>query len=112
MTTLKLRGRITELGKLEVDLPETGLKVGDELKVIVEIPEKVDEEIPWEERPWTKEELRELMTPDPKTGAEIVAMIKSGELDTSEWVAMNITDSVEWIEQMREQERKNRESGE
>jgi len=28
-------------------------------------------EIPWEERPWTQEELRELVRPDPKSGLRL-----------------------------------------
>ena len=63
------------------------------------------DEILWEEQPWTAEELRELMRPDPKTGAEIAAMIESGEVDTSVWAAMEIPDVVEWVEELRRQER-------
>lgn len=63
------------------------------------------DEIPWEEQPWTEQELRELMRPDPKTGAEIAAMIESGEVDTSVWAAMDIPDVVEWVETLRRQER-------
>jgi hypothetical protein len=61
------------------------------------------DEIPWEEQPWTAEELHELMCPDPKTGAEIAAMIESGEVDTSVWAAMDIPDVVEWINEQRHQ---------
>jgi len=63
------------------------------------------DELAWEERPWTKAELRELMRPDPKTGAEIAAMIESGEVDTSVWAAMEIPDVVEWVKDLRRQER-------
>ncbi|MCE7988469.1 MAG: hypothetical protein DYG89_45505 [Caldilinea sp. CFX5] len=62
-------------------------------------------EIPWEEQPWTAEELRELMRPDPKSGAEIAAMIESGEVDTSVWAAMDIPDVVEWVQELRRRER-------
>lgn len=62
----------------------------------------------WEEQPWTAEELRELMRPDPKTGAEIAAMIESGEVDTSVWAAMDIPDVVEWLQDLRHQERSER----
>lgn len=61
-------------------------------------------EIPWEEQAWTEQELRELMHPDPKTGAEIAAMIESGEVDTSVWAAMDIPDAVEWVNNLRRQE--------
>src|SRR4051812_41741200 len=53
------------------------------------------------EMEWTEEELSELLKPpEPKAGAEIAAMIKSGELDTSAWSDMinpHISDSVEWV---------------
>lgn len=62
-------------------------------------------EVPWEEQPWTEQELRELMRPEPKTGAEIAAMIESGEVDTSVWAAMDIPDVVEWVNNLRQQER-------
>lgn len=64
--------------------------------------------LPWEERPWTEEEIRALIQPDPKTGAEIAAMIESGEIDTSEWAAMDIPDSVEWVKNLRRQQRRQR----
>jgi hypothetical protein len=55
MTTLELRGRITETGVLEIQLPP-GLPSGD-VKVYIEIPGR------WEESPWTDEEIRELTKP-------------------------------------------------
>ncbi|MEZ4735243.1 MAG: hypothetical protein R3E79_49745 [Caldilineaceae bacterium] len=63
-------------------------------------------EIPWEEQPWTEEELRELMRPDPKTGAEIVELLD--RLDLSEWEAMDIPDVVEWLSEQRRQETQRR----
>jgi hypothetical protein len=59
------------------------------------------DEIPWEEQPWTAEELRELMQPDPKSGAEIVQLLE--RLDLSEWEAMDIPDVVEWVNEQRRQ---------
>lgn len=59
------------------------------------------DEIPWEEQPWTAEELRELMRPDPKTGAEIVQLLD--RLDLSEWEAMDIPDAVAWVNERRRQ---------
>lgn len=66
-------------------------------------PPAATDALPWEERPWTEEEIRALVKPDPKTGAEIAAMIESGEIDTSEWAALNLPDSVEWVRQQRRQ---------
>ena len=62
-------------------------------------------EAPREERTWTEAEIKALMKPDPKTGAEIVAMLESGEIDTSTWMEMDIPDSVEWVKNLRRQER-------
>lgn len=59
------------------------------------------DEIPWEEQPWTEEELHELMRPNPKSGAEIVQLLD--RLDLSEWKAMNIPDVVEWVNERRQQ---------
>jgi hypothetical protein len=54
---------------------------------------------------WTDEELNELLKPGtPKTGKEIVAMIKSGAFGTSAWSDMvnpHITDSVDWVKALR-----------
>jgi hypothetical protein len=56
---------------------------------------------PDEQLAWTDEELAELLKPaTPKTGAEIAAMIESGELATTAWSEMvnpHITDPVEWL---------------
>jgi hypothetical protein len=59
------------------------------------------DEIPWEEQPWTQEELRELMRPEPKRGAEIVQLLD--RLDLSEWKAMDIPDVVDWVNERRQQ---------
>jgi hypothetical protein len=58
-------------------------------------------EVSWEEQPWTAEELRELMRPDLKTGAEIVELLD--RLDLSEWEAMDVPDVVEWVKEQRHQ---------
>jgi hypothetical protein len=72
MIALKLRGKITPEGKLEVTLP-AGIPPEE---VVVMVESVIDDSLPWEERPWTEEELAELMKPaEPKTGAEIVARI-------------------------------------
>ncbi len=41
----------------------------------------------------------------PKTGAEIVAMLESGEIDTSAWKEIDIPDPVVWLQELRRQER-------
>lgn len=54
---------------------------------------------------WTAAEIRALMKPDPKTGAEIAAMIESGAIDTSIGAELDIPDVVKWLENLRRQER-------
>lgn len=98
MVALHLKGLITEDGQLKVDLPE-GITPG-EVDITVEL---APENVPWELRPWTKEELAELMKPDIKTGAEIVAMLQ--EMGSEGWD--HITDGAEWV---REQRRKSAEN--
>jgi hypothetical protein len=129
MSAISVVGRINEVGELELEkLP--ALRPG---KVQVTISELIDAELPWEERPWTPEEIQELMKSKPKTGAEIAAMILSGEvdtslwaedtvnepssqwgkqlvallneLDTSEWQAKDIDDPVAWVKEQRRQKR-------
>lgn len=60
--------------------------------------------LPWEERPWTEEEIRALMQPNPKTGAEIAAWIEANP-DTGGWAELDIPDVVEWVRQLRRQQR-------
>ena len=88
MTLIQLTGRINDAGQLELTLPE-GLPSG-EVQVTLEIPAVAADDIPWEERPWTDEELAELSKIEPKTGAEIVAAGHVGG-----WEEYGITDSVE-----------------
>jgi hypothetical protein len=41
-------------------------------------------------------------------GARLIAKLESGEIDTSEWLAYDIEDPVEWLKELRGQERKDR----
>ena len=56
----------------------------------------------WENTPWTEEELRELMQPKPKTGAEIAALIEN--MSPIDLVDSHIIDPVEWIKIQRQKE--------
>ena len=89
MVTLELQGRINEKGNLEVHLPD-GLPEG-EVTVRIDVPEG-----DWDNLPWTEAEIRELMTPDPKSGAEIVAMLQ--QMEPIELLDSEISDPVEWVE--------------
>jgi len=53
------------------------------------------------ETPLTDEEIAELRRPEsPKSGAEIAAMLESGELDVSAW--SDVGDGAEWVERQRQ----------
>ncbi|MBC7871009.1 MAG: hypothetical protein H7Y09_09245 [Chitinophagaceae bacterium] len=84
-------------GQINIDLPENVSDGEIEVKFRV-----VQDEIPWEDRPWTEEGLAELLRPEtPMTGAEIVAAGLTGG-----WEHLGIEDSVEWL---NEQKRKRHE---
>lgn len=83
-------------------------RVAAHLATSVEEAEPVAEE----RLDWTVEELKELLSPSqPKTGAEIAALITAGGLDTSEWAMMinpHITDAVEWVKALRRDSKRHR----
>ena len=96
---IQLAGKITEAGKLEIELPE-GLPPGD-VQVTIEMP--AEAEIPWEDRPWTDEELADMLKTNPQSGAEIVDWLKKN----GGWEDLGITDGAEWVqEQRRKNQRK------
>lgn len=100
MIALKLRGKITPDGKLEVDLPAG---VASE-EVIVTVESVTADDTAWEETAWTSEELRELLTPEPKTGKEIAAWLESVETG---WENLGMS-GEEWVEQQRRKRRERR----
>jgi hypothetical protein len=98
MTTVELSGQINEAGDLEIGQPH-GLRVGAKVRVV--ITELDDEQLAWEERPWTEQELEELLKPgEPKTGAEIAAWLRANP-DTGGWAALDIPDAAEWVRELR-----------
>jgi len=104
MTTLELPGRITESGQLEIELP-AGLPAG-EVMVRIEVPAEVlPSAVDWEHRPWTEEEYRELkglMTPNPKTGAEIAAWLEANPPIDPGWGGItNDEDVADYVHNMR-----------
>jgi hypothetical protein len=99
MTLIQLTGKINDQGQLEVQLPK-GLPLG-EVQVTLEIP-TVTDEIPWEERPWTDEELANLMKVEPKTNAEIVEWLM--QQDSTGWENIGVT-GAEWVEEQRRKDR-------
>lgn len=95
MTIIHLKGLITADGQLQVtlppDLPEGEVEVTLQLTPVEAAPAAE------EEAPWTDEEIRAMINPQPKTGAEIVALLK--EMGGEGWD--HITDSAAWVEELR-----------
>jgi hypothetical protein len=54
MTTYHLKGRITESGELEVELPKDIPAGETQVDITIHIPA---DELPWEQQPWTATEL-------------------------------------------------------
>ncbi len=104
MTTLELPGRITENGDLTIQLPP-GLPAGA-VTVRIDLPEAAGS---WEQAPWTDEELRELaelMTPAPKTGAEIAAWLAANPSPDPNWGGItNDEDVASYVHNMRRTQR-------
>ena len=74
-----------------------------EVEVTVKVPPEKNAEELSEDRPWTEEEIQEMLKPGtPKTGAEIAAEI---EKEGGGWEHYGITDSAEWVEEQRRKRR-------
>jgi hypothetical protein len=83
---IRLNGRITDTGELELDLP-SGLPSG-EAQITIEIP---------------AESSREALRTEPMTGEEIV---RAGLLGA--WKDEGITDGSAWVEEVRRKRRESR----
>ncbi|HBL27176.1 MAG TPA: hypothetical protein DD490_10110 [Acidobacteria bacterium] len=92
MQTIRLKGRITEAGGLDLELPP-GLPPGD-ARVTIEIPA---------ERGWTVGEIEQALATAPLTGAEIV---RGGF--TGGWAGREIADGEDWVRAQRERRREER----
>ncbi len=80
MTTIRISGRLTEEGRIEVDhLPE-GWQPGE---ITVELSL---------EREWSNEELDELLRSEP---------VPASQIKTGGWEHLGIEDSVEYVEELR-----------
>lgn len=88
---LELRGRINELGELEIELPGD-LPPGDVRVVIEQLTTT-----------WTDEEIAEATQIKPVTGAEIVASGLTGG-----WEDMQIGDGTAWIQEQRRKRKERR----
>lgn len=97
MTTVTVKGHLTEDGELRVDLPRNF--VSGEVEVTITVSEDQSDVAP----AWTAEELQALLTPEPKSGAEIAQSDSIGA-----WEHLGIEDSVEWVAELRRARRDNR----
>lgn len=93
MDTIIIDARLTKEGKIEIELPK-GWQEGN---IRVEITlEKEQQDIPWEEQPWTNEELDAALQFKGQTLGEI---LESGLIGTgADW---DIGDSAEWVAEQR-----------
>lgn len=64
------------------------------LGVIIRL--RVQQSLPEDNSPWTDEELAELMTIEPLTGAEIIQQGLAGG-----WADLEITEGATWIDEQR-----------
>jgi hypothetical protein len=87
MATLQLRGRITDEGRLEVDLPP-GTPPG-EARVTIELPATGR---------WNPQEIAEALKIEPLTGAQIIAAGLAGGWE-------GIEDGAEWVDRRRRERR-------
>lgn len=98
MTTLELRGRITENGDLEVHLP-TGLPVG-EVTIHIEVPSPG---VDWEQQPWSDEEIHEMMQPKRSSLKQLVEWLNTNP-PTEPWGGLSgDDDAAEYVHNLRHQ---------
>lgn len=94
---IHLKGHVTPAGELEFEPPKN-LPPGD-----VNITIEVDEAPNQESLDFTDDEIAELLTFTPRSGAEVVAAGLTGV-----WADKGITDPVEWVEEQRRKQREQR----
>ena len=92
MTTLRLKGRITEDGGLEIELPP-GLPAG-EARVTIEIPIGAASQSESHER---------RLGPGPLTGQDIVQAGLTGG-----WAGRSLPDGTAWVADQRQKRRESR----
>jgi hypothetical protein len=90
MVTIRLKGQVTPDGQLQFELPDN-LPPG-EVEITIEIPD-TDEQ-------FTDAEIRDLLTFEPSSGADIIASGLAGG-----WEDMDISDPVAWVEALRRKQR-------
>ena len=96
MAAIKLKVTIPESREVKIELPDT-FPIG-EAEITVEAA-RTEEEIPWEDRPWTQEELDEALHFTPSTMGEI---LESGLVGSG--ADLEIEDSATYVEHLRHSE--------
>jgi hypothetical protein len=91
MVTVHLTGEITESGELRVNLPD-GLPPG-----------KFEIALEFSEQTWVRDDLTQLLQPEPMTGREIVAAGLTGG-----WKDEGISDGAAWVQEQRRQRQERR----
>lgn len=98
MAKMKPSATMTQILELVQHLPDE-----EKWQLVNQIQDSLTPKTPTAEPPWTDEELEHLIQPDPRTGAEIVAMGLTGG-----WEHLDIDDGATWVnEQKAKRRRKN-----
>lgn len=103
MSTIELKAHVGKGGIVTLQLPADF--EDDDVVIMVSRakPAPAADDVPWEERPWTKEEIAELMKSNPKTLGEIAQSPEFGA-----WADLGIEDSQAWVENVRREEQERR----
>jgi hypothetical protein len=103
MSTIELKAHVGKDGIVTLQLPPD-FEDGDvTITVSRAEPAPTVEDVPWEDRPWTKEEIAELMKSNPMTLGEILQSESVGS-----WADLGIEDSQAWVDEVRRQEAERR----
>ena len=105
MTAIEFKRHVKKGGKVTLQLPPEF--EDDEVRITVESVRRTEatpaEEIPWEDRPWTKEAIEALLRPNPSTLGEIAQSPEFGA-----WADLGIEDSQAWVDEVRRKEEERR----
>lgn len=93
MVTIRLKGEVTPEGELVFDVPKD-LPPG-EVEITIQMPDASED--------FTEDEIADLLTFTPKSGAEVVAAGLTGG-----WEHMQIDDPVEWVAEQRRKQQERR----
>jgi hypothetical protein len=97
MIAIQIKGHVSVDGQLEFDIP-ANLPPGN-VNITIEIPDA----LPEHSVELTHEEMADLLTFTPASGADVVAAGLTGV-----WQDKGITDSVAWVEEQRRKQQEAR----